>query len=512
MLLDRFGARRVESALLLVAAAGAATFAVGQSIGDLAIGRGLIGLGVSACLMAAFKAFSLSFRLDRQASLTGWIMTSGGLGALAATAPLEAALQLVGWRDIFFVLAGLTLAVAAGCSPVSRKRRARAAPEPLATQWAGVKAVFASAHFWRFAPRPVPDRRLHGGAEPVVDFVADAGQWLHACAGRRPHGRNERRDAARLRADRPPRHRSRKARDQAGPLLGAGLASRWSRWPDRQRGGYQSYLLWLAYGSFSSFGTLAYSQAAAGFPLALSGRANTAFNLMVFIGAFGVQWGLGLLIDLLQGHGQSAADGAPQRFSRPLRSAVGVADLVLDCRAPATLSPDGRAGSAVERHCVEATLDLGRHLTVVRGRPGCETAFEFGCRQTFGQPGRAMAPGRRRSRAAHRLPAGVGSSPRPVRRSGFRRGRLPDRRTRSRCRLAHPRFPCRGRAHLLPARPPRRRARPRRQSAARCRGARAGSAARVAARPGGVPAASLRASCRRRRPPGRAAQARFAAR
>jgi predicted MFS family arabinose efflux permease len=62
--------------------------------------------------MAAFKAFSLWFPADRQASLTGWIMTSGGLGALAASAPLEAALRVTGWREIFFALAGLTLAVA----------------------------------------------------------------------------------------------------------------------------------------------------------------------------------------------------------------------------------------------------------------------------------------------------------------------------------------------------------------------------------------------------------------
>jgi hypothetical protein len=65
----------------------------------------------------------------------------------------------------------------------------------------------------------------------------------------------------------------------------------------------QTRFLWIAYGTFSSFGTLAYSQTAAGFPLALSGRANTAFNLMVFIGAFGIQWGLGLLIELLQTQG-----------------------------------------------------------------------------------------------------------------------------------------------------------------------------------------------------------------
>ena len=58
MLLDRFGARRVESGLLLIAAVGAAVFALGQGIAELAVGRALIGLGVSACLMAAFKAFS----------------------------------------------------------------------------------------------------------------------------------------------------------------------------------------------------------------------------------------------------------------------------------------------------------------------------------------------------------------------------------------------------------------------------------------------------------------------
>ncbi len=91
-------------------------------------------------------------------------------------------------------------------------------------------------------------------------------------------------------------------------LLGAGLSILLVMLALIVNGGLQqSYLLWLVYGTFSSFGTLAYSQAAAGFPLSLSGRANTAFNLMVFIGAFGVQWGLGLLIDLLQGYGQSPA-------------------------------------------------------------------------------------------------------------------------------------------------------------------------------------------------------------
>ncbi len=67
-----------------------------------------------------------------------------------------------------------------------------------------------------------------------------------------------------------------------------------------------THWLWVAYGTFSSFGTLAFSLTAAGFPVALSGRATTAFNLMVFAGAFALQWGLGLLIDLLQAQGETA--------------------------------------------------------------------------------------------------------------------------------------------------------------------------------------------------------------
>ena len=73
------------------------------------------------------------------------------------------------------------------------------------------------------------------------------------------------------------------------------------------QGGEYAFFLWMAYGVFSSFGTLAYSQTAAGFPSHLSGRANATFNLMVFLGAFGLQWGMGLLIEWLGTLGFSVA-------------------------------------------------------------------------------------------------------------------------------------------------------------------------------------------------------------
>ena len=100
ILLDRYGPRRVEAGLLLLAASGAAVFALSDTLAGLATGRALIGLGVAACLMASFKAFSMWFPPERQASLTGWIMASGGLGALAASKPLELALGFASWREI----------------------------------------------------------------------------------------------------------------------------------------------------------------------------------------------------------------------------------------------------------------------------------------------------------------------------------------------------------------------------------------------------------------------------
>ncbi|MDX1656183.1 MAG: MFS transporter, partial [Candidatus Competibacteraceae bacterium] len=56
ILLDRYGPRRVEAGLLLFAALGALLFAISDSLDGLMLGRALIGLGVSACLMAGFKA------------------------------------------------------------------------------------------------------------------------------------------------------------------------------------------------------------------------------------------------------------------------------------------------------------------------------------------------------------------------------------------------------------------------------------------------------------------------
>jgi Major Facilitator Superfamily len=67
--LNRFGPRRVQSALLLVAAVGAALFATSQGFVALVLARALIGLGVAAALTAGLKAIVLWFPKERVATV-----------------------------------------------------------------------------------------------------------------------------------------------------------------------------------------------------------------------------------------------------------------------------------------------------------------------------------------------------------------------------------------------------------------------------------------------------------
>ena len=302
MLLDRFGPRRVEAALLLIAAAGAAVFAMSGSLGGLAIGRALIGLGVSACLMASFKAFSQWFPPERQASLTGWIMASGGLGALAAAEPLELALAIAGWREIVLALAAATLAVAAALwwfvpdKPIAEKGAS------LAEQIGGVRQIFVSRHFWRYGPLAF---WLTGG------FMAVQGLWATRWMSVIEH-LDRAAIAARLTwisgamlagflfmgffATGLVRRGVRLENVYLAAMLAAicGLASL-ALFP-----AFAGDLLWPLLGICFSLSNIAYSLVAQAFPPALSGRANTALNLLTFAGAFGLQWGFGVLVDLLQ--------------------------------------------------------------------------------------------------------------------------------------------------------------------------------------------------------------------
>src|SRR5258705_2965004 len=109
LLLDRFGPRRVNATLLLVAALGGLWFAFAHSAASAIGARALIGLGVSGCLMASFTAFVLWYPADRLSTMNGITFSAGALGAIAATVPLELLLRVLHWREAFLLLAAATV-------------------------------------------------------------------------------------------------------------------------------------------------------------------------------------------------------------------------------------------------------------------------------------------------------------------------------------------------------------------------------------------------------------------
>jgi hypothetical protein len=54
--------------------------------------------------------------------------------------------------------------------------------------------------------------------------------------------------------------------------------------------------LWVGFGFFGTAGNLSYAILSQAFPAGLAGRVNTGLNLLVFVGAFVMQWGLGAVI------------------------------------------------------------------------------------------------------------------------------------------------------------------------------------------------------------------------
>lgn len=313
MLLDRFGPRRVEAVLLLIAASGATVFGLADGLSGLAAGRALIGLGVSACLMASLKAFVQWFPLERQASLTGWIMASGGLGALMAAKPLELTLAVTSWREVVLALAVLTVLVAALLWSVVPDKPTESRSASLAEQLAGVRSIYTSREFWRYAPM---------GFWFTGGFMAVQGLWVSRWSAEL-EGMSRSGIADRLTlisgamlagflflgffATTLVRRGIRLERIYLGAmgvalLCFAAISALAHALP--QLGGN---LLWPLLGICFSLSNISYSLVTQCFPPGLSGRANTALNLMVFAGAFGLQWGIGALVDLLQTTGWSIA-------------------------------------------------------------------------------------------------------------------------------------------------------------------------------------------------------------
>jgi type IV secretory pathway TrbF-like protein/sugar phosphate permease len=297
VLLDRLGPRRVQSALLLIAAGGAALFGSAQGYVSLVIARALIGLGVAAALMAGFKATVLWFPKDRLPLVNGWMVTLGAMGAVTATGPAELLLRWTDWRGLFDVLAALTLASAGAIYfLVPEPKRC---PQPSSGQ-VSVMAIYREPRFWRMAPLSASmigtAWSLHGlWAAP---WLRDVEQMDQSCvvtlllamaialsAGALSFG---------IACD-----RLRKRGIGPTPVLVVVAAAFITvQFCLVLRAPVPAILLWAAVAAVGAATVLSYAMLAEYFPKELAGRANGALNVFHIGGAFAVQYSTGLVIQL----------------------------------------------------------------------------------------------------------------------------------------------------------------------------------------------------------------------
>jgi len=297
--LDRFGPRRVNATLLVLAAIGAFIFSRAESFQGLLLGRAFIGFGVAACLMSSIKIFSLWFPKEKLPEMTGRIMFVGGLGAISATAPVEYLLSFSGWRELFLVLCCATLVASAIVFFVAPDRKNAYDIGSTKDQLLGALSVYRSAIFWRIALGSVLPQAFNMSVQGLW-----AGPWLSDVAGL------ERTSVA--------MHLLMLGiATMLGFLFWGAFATRMSRrgikpivvliWATAAYMALQlllvfeitqmSWVIWIGWGLLGTSGSLAFSIISQSFPVQLTGRATTALNLLAFTTAFGSQWLFGIILN-----------------------------------------------------------------------------------------------------------------------------------------------------------------------------------------------------------------------
>ncbi|MFJ2986917.1 nitrate/nitrite transporter [Collimonas sp. NPDC087041] len=300
ILLDRFGPRRVLACLLLLAAAGAVVSANAHGFGMLMLGRLLLGVGTSACLMAGLKAIVAWFPQDHLPLMNGAIYAIGGLGAVATGTPIAWALGWTSWRVLFVVVAVLILLIVLALFTLVPEKDEQHPKSSLAAQLRDIGGIFRSRVFWRTAPLVMASQGVFLGVQGLW-----AGPYL--------------RDVSQLPAS---------AAANIVALVGLAMVlgavgSGWLARRLQQRGislhttagsgmflfmlvqllimlgaPLPNWLLWGLYGLCGTAGVLSYAALVREFPAHLAGRVSTGLTLVLFAGAFIVQYGFGVLLNL----------------------------------------------------------------------------------------------------------------------------------------------------------------------------------------------------------------------
>ncbi len=316
-LLDKFGPKKIVSSFLLIALIGTASFALAQSFSGLLISRILIGVGVSACLMAPLTGYRIWFAENQQQRANSWMLMIASLGFLSSTLPVQLLLPSFGWRWIFGGIAILILVSIFLMLVFIPKWDHQNNKDAHSENSGSLIDVWKNKFFISVIPMGLFN---YGGLMAIQTLWA--GPWMIRVAGYTPL-------------------------ESATGLFWINITMLvsfflWGYFlPKFIKNGFSalrilklglpiSFIVMLV---IISLGTkagafyitlfilssifLSVTQPAVGlsFPSYLVGKALTSFNLLIFLGTFIMQWIIGLVIDLVKNFGYSEIIGFKVAFS-----------------------------------------------------------------------------------------------------------------------------------------------------------------------------------------------------
>jgi MFS family permease len=306
--LDSHGPKKVVLSFLGVAVLGCLAFAWADGFMGLLLSRVLIGVGVSACLMAPLTGYRRWLVPDNQQRANSWMLMTGSFGMLTSTLPVQWLLPAVGWRWIFVGLAllvVLSMALMAWRVPTWRLAEPAidASTAPTVAAKEGILASYTQV--WRHPYfRSLTPMGFFNYGGLIAMQTLWAGPWMVKVAGY-------------------------SALEAATGLFwinvcmlftflvwglvtpslyARGLnANKLMTWGVPLNFLVQIYIIgagvdagalsWALFCISSSFVSLAQPAVGMAFAPAVAGRALSAYNLVLFLGVFVVQWGMGLMID-----------------------------------------------------------------------------------------------------------------------------------------------------------------------------------------------------------------------
>ena len=309
-LLDNKGPKKIISYFLLIAVVGMISFSLSGNFITLLLSRILIGMGVGACLMGPLTAYRVWYQDETQQRANSWMLMTGAIGMLSSSLPVQFFLPIIGWRMIFIVLAILTMlsiSLIILFIPSWNKENTQGNLKDNGS----LKEIWNNKFFKSLVPMGFFN---YGGLFAIQTLWV--GPWMVKVSGYTPEqsanglfiiyfsllvsflcwgylvpriSKNVS-DAIRL-------------LKFGAPLNLIVLAFIIYLGP--QAGAYH----WAFFAAVSVFLSLTQPAVGMAFSLSNAGKALTSFNLLLFIGAFVLQWVIGVLIDYSISFGFSEITG-----------------------------------------------------------------------------------------------------------------------------------------------------------------------------------------------------------